>query len=249
VLRIWPTSVIALGAMLVVSCVPEGPPTEGEEGPVGEAYDDPLAGDVIAEELDPALVAPFEDRFERREIGPLWRALSSAWQIRDGALCVTGAKNRGVWLARRLPTDVVIEFDARAASEEGDVKVEVFGDGETGALGSSYDNAPGYVLIFGGWHNSRHVLARLGEHRDDRLERLVDRQSEDPRAAAVETDRTYRMRVERDRGRRLRWWVDGTLLFELDDPLPLLGVGHDHFGFNDWSAPVCFDNLRIAPRR
>ena len=28
---------------------------------------------------------------------------------------------------------------------------------------------------------------------------------------------------------------------------PLAGVGHDHFGFNDWEAKVCFDNVRVTP--
>jgi len=27
----------------------------------------------------------------------------------------------------------------------------------------------------------------------------------------------------------------------------LTGVGHDHFGFNDWDVKVCFDNVRVVP--
>jgi len=41
--------------------------------------------------------------------------------------------------------------------------------------------------------------------------------------------------------------VDDRLLFELEDPEPLSGEGHDHFGFNEWMVRVCFDNLRITP--
>ena len=26
-----------------------------------------------------------------------------------------------------------------------------------------------------------------------------------------------------------------------------LGVGHDHFGFNDWEVKVCFDNVKVTP--
>jgi hypothetical protein len=239
--------------MLGGACVPEGPPTTEEAERAG-GVEDAAELELVVEELDPLLQGIFEDRFDRAALNPdgqrpAWRALSDAWRLRDGALCAEGAKNRGVWLLRRLPADVVIELEARAHSEEGDIKLELFGDGLTGAEGASYDDPSGYVLIFGGWQNSRHVLARLGEHRRDRLERVVDPQSEDPRALPVSSDRSYRMRIERDRGRRLRWWVDDTLLFELDDAEPLVGVGHDHFGFNDWSAPVCFDNLRIAPRR
>ena len=25
------------------------------------------------------------------------------------------------------------------------------------------------------------------------------------------------------------------------------GAGHEHLGFNDWDAPVCFDNLKVTP--
>jgi hypothetical protein len=34
-------------------------------------------------------------------------------------------------------------------------------------------------------------------------------------------------------------------LASLTDRAPLVGVGHDHFGFNNWAAPITFDNLRI----
>jgi hypothetical protein len=32
-----------------------------------------------------------------------------------------------------------------------------------------------------------------------------------------------------------------------NDPQPLAGVGHDHFGFNDWDVKVCFDNVKVVP--
>ena len=25
------------------------------------------------------------------------------------------------------------------------------------------------------------------------------------------------------------------------------GAGHEHFGLNEWEAPVCFDNLKVTP--
>ena len=33
-------------------------------------------------------------------------------------------------------------------------------------------------------------------------------------------------------------------MFKFTDPEPLSGPGHDHFGFNDWEVPVCFDNVK-----
>ena len=29
--------------------------------------------------------------------------------------------------------------------------------------------------------------------------------------------------------------------------VPLSGGGHDHFAFNDWDVPACFDDLLITP--
>ena len=34
---------------------------------------------------------------------------------------------------------------------------------------------------------------------------------------------------------------------KLTDPMPLLGPGHDHLGFNDWEVHACFDDLNIVP--
>src|SRR5262249_60210710 len=73
------------------------------------------------------------------------------------------------WLRKRLPHDVRIEFDCTSASPDGDLKVELFGDGETFQSDEAVRKdeiyvASGYVLIFGGWRNSRSVLVRENEH-------------------------------------------------------------------------------------
>ena len=36
------------------------------------------------------------------------------------------------------------------------------------------------------------------------------------------------------------------LMFKFTDPEPLTSSGHDHFGFNDWEVPVCFDNVKVT---
>ncbi len=45
----------------------------------------------------------------------------------------------------------------------------------------------------------------------------------------------------------MRWWVDGNEMATYPDTAPLMGAGHDHFGFNDWEVKVCFDSVRIVP--
>ena len=71
--------------------------------------------------------------------------------------------------------------------------------------------------------------------------------SDDERARAVSPGQAYRFKIERADGKTLSWSVNNVEYFDLADPEPLTGAGHEHLGFNDWDAPVCFDNLKITP--
>jgi hypothetical protein len=238
----WPclASTVAL-----LGCVPEGPATDAE--PSAPRSENIGLVPLKKGPTDPLLTTTFRDDFERDTLGDAWRALSDAWAIHDGELCVSGAKNRGVWLARRLSDNAVIRFDARADSLEGDIKAEVWGDGVSGASGSSYDDATSYVLVFGGWNNSRHVLARLDEHGDDALSITLSPEAEAPQQRPVAQGQRYAFRIERSDKSTIRWFVDDLLIHQRSDTEPLEGPDHDHFGFNGWMAPVCFDNVEIAP--
>ena len=174
----------------------------------------------------------FSDQFERSSLGSKWRRGtgengSGKWQIEDGWLTASDIKNDPLWLAQKLPEKVRVEFDAVAESAEGDLKAEIFGDGE--------HHATGYILIMGGWSNQLDVIARLDEHGDDRQEQP---------SVKVEPKQVYRWAIERTNG-TLRWYIDGELLMTYEDDQPLRGEGHRHFAFNDWTAPVKFDNVRI----
>ncbi len=195
----------------------------------------------------PVIDTPFEDDFDRPAIGADWYKLGDAWSIKDGKLCGQGARNQGIWLRRRLPTNARIEFEASSGSSDGDIKAELWGDGASGATATSYTNATSYLTIFGGWKNSFHVLARIDEHAKDRLEVRVNPSSSLEREKPVVADRVYAFRIERSDGKTISWWVDGHLIHRLEDPSPLVGSGHEHFGFNNWEVPVCFDNVKITP--
>jgi hypothetical protein len=185
------------------------------------------------------------------------------WRVVNGQLLSPGVKNNPLWLQATLPRDVAIEFDVRSESSEGDIKVEVFGDGT--------DHASGYVLIHGGWNNTLSIIARLDEHGTplETLQRQARRVAEtnggkgaglvetgvfrkdthmrvEARPYPVEIGRTYHWRIER-RGSLLRWSIDGKPFMEFDDPIPLEGRGHDRLGFSSWEAQLFFDNLKIAP--
>mgnify|MGYP005862144527 CR=1 FL=1 len=111
----------------------------------------------------------------------------------------------------------------------------------------SYNNATSYLAILGGWKNSLHVLARLDEHGKDRKVIQVDKESDDPREKPVVKGQTYHFKIERADGRTVRWFVDGQEMLSFVDAQPLAGEGHDHFGFNEWEAKVCFDNVKVTP--
>jgi hypothetical protein len=191
-----------------VACTPQGDPGIGPSG--------------------------FNDDFERNDLGEAWHTTGGPYRLVNGQLKVEGARNKPLWLRRTLPRDVSIEFDAQSGHADGDIKVEVFGDGVSKAETTSY-TATSYVVIFGGWHNTLNVIARMNEHANDR--------AVGP-SYKVEPGHLYRVKIER-RGPTLSAWADGKPLASLTDKAPLYGAGHDHFAFNNWTVPLTFDNLRI----
>jgi hypothetical protein len=181
-------------------------------------------------------------------LGPNWRpANTNAWKIEEGRLCAQSARNHGVWLTRALPINARIEFDAIAMTDDGDLKAEFWGDGQSSAKGVSYSDATSYITVLGGWKNKAHVLARMDEHGKDRKEITVDPTSDDEQRRPVARGQTYRFRVERTDGKTVRWSVNDKEYLSYIDAKPLVGFGHDHFGFNEWDAKTCFDNVKVTP--
>ena len=133
-----------------------------------------------------------------------------------------------------VPDAARIEFDAWARTEEGDIKVELAGDGKSFATSMNYV-ASGYVLIFGGWNNTQNAIVRKNEHGKDGA------RTGEPH---VEADKRYHFVITRDRG-EIRWEIDGQTVLEYVDERPLRGTGQRYFAFSGWEAPVEFDNLRI----
>lgn len=178
----------------------------------------------------------YVDDFERPQLGADWNVTGGNYSLDQGQLRVRGARNKPLWLRRTLPRDVRVEFDVRSESSSGDIKVELYGDGVSKAKSVSY-TATGYVIIFGGWNNSRNVIARLDEHGDDRVVGPSHK---------VVPGKVYHMKIERRAG-TITAWVDDHELARMEDPQPLFGPGHDHFAFNNWESDLWFDNLRIVP--
>ena len=155
-------------------------------------------------------------------------------RIAAGELRAQGARNKPLWLKQKLPRNAKIEFVTRSLSDAIDIKVEVYGDGKSRAEKLSY-KATSYVVILGGWNNSRSIIARMDEHGDDRKVRT------DPKG---EKGKKYHFTIVR-KGNELSWYLDSKLFLEMDDSAPLEGEGHDHFAINDWESEVFFDDLKI----
>ena len=177
----------------------------------------------------------FEDHFEGDTISNAWNATHpEGVRVENGVLKLSDLQNRPLWLAQSLPDEVRIEFDTWATTEEGDVKVELAGDGTSVATSMNYV-ATGYVLVFGGWNNTLNAICRQREHGRDR------QTTTEPK---VEPGRRYHWTITRSGG-ELRWELDGEELLVFEDSQPLRGDGHDHFAFSGWEAETHFDNLVI----
>ena len=155
------------------------------------------------------LTRTYVENFNANALSSDWRPTSPAWRIENGRLCAQGAHNHPVWLQRKLPKNASITFTAESDSPQGDLKVEVWGDGHSEATAISYTNATSYLFILGGWKNQFHVLARIDEHAHDRIERRVMLNSTDPRDRPVLPGVKYRFGIERSDGRTVRWSVNG----------------------------------------
>jgi Farnesoic acid 0-methyl transferase len=186
----------------------------------------------------PVIDAPFADNFERAALGADWNATASAYRIADGQLEVSDGYNHPAWLRRRLPADVAIDLDVASKSPAGDIKVELYGDGESFDPDKGSYTSTGYVLIFGGWHNSLSVICKQEEHGAGRKAERSDQH--------VEPMRRYHFAITR-RGGAIDWAIDGRPFLSWTDPEPLGGPGHEYFAVNDWEADVTFDNLSIRP--
>jgi len=264
-------AVVVVGVGILTACVPSGSAGPQDAGvsnaPQVNRPPVPAVSALPSPPPSPSdvLKAPFEDDFDHvpgvahvpvdgasaplfPEPGPDWVATQPGiWHVEGGRLCGEHARNHGIWLKHALPIDARFEFDAVSQSPDGDLKAEYWGDGHSYATALSYTNATSYLTIFGGWHNTHHVLARINEHATDRKDITIDQNSDDPREKPVVAGQVYRFKVERTDGKTVRWWVDGNEMLSYPDPAPLVGPGHDHFGFNNWDVKVCFDNVHVVP--
>jgi len=188
----------------------------------------------------PTIDEPFADSFDRVDLGTDWHDTGSTFRIVDGKLSTKQAYNHPLWLRRKLPRGVQIDFDAMSKSPAGDLKVELYGDGESFDPDKNRYDPTSYMIVFGGWNNSKSIISRLGEH-DDAVKAEKNRQGAEP---LVVPGKTYHFTITR-KGGTIDWKIDGAPYLSWTDPDPLFGAGHEFFAINDWETDVYFDNLVI----
>jgi Farnesoic acid 0-methyl transferase len=185
----------------------------------------------------PPITEQWSDDFARDSVGTNYFDTGGNYRIADSALAVGGSHNHPLWLRKQLPRDVKIEFTAWSDSPEGDIKVELFGDGKSYDPDQGRYLATSYVIVFGGWKNSKSILARMDEHGDAMESRTSPK---------VEAGRKYRWTITRQ-GKAVDWQIDGEPFLQYEDKSPLEGSGHEYFGFANWETDVHFDDLVITP--
>jgi hypothetical protein len=185
----------------------------------------------------PPVGAAWSDGFDRAEIGADYRATADVYRIKDGALNVANGYNHPLWLRKKLPANAVIEVDCWSMSAVGDLKLEIWGDGEGFAEDRGAYTSSGYDFIFGGWSNTKSEIARGNEHGADVVARTTPK---------VEVGRKYHWKIVR-KGGHIDWYIDDltTPFLRYDDAKPFVGAGHEYLGFDDWESDVWFDNLSI----
>jgi len=173
----------------------------------------------------------FEDKFERDEFGSKYEKQGGNWEIKDGIVHSTAAKNRNlVAVGMPLPKNGIVELDLRSESEFVDIKFNVWGDGKI------HDHGDGYTVIMGGWKNRVSIISKLHEHESDRVEN---------RNVRWQKGKTYRVKFIKLE-KKLYFFIDDKIFLAKYDKEPLQpSKGYKYFSFANWKSDVYFDNLKI----
>lgn len=217
------------------------------------------------QEMPTTTTLPFVDDFNRLDIGPNYWNSGGYARIENNELKSPGVKNNALWLQAAMPDNAAIEFDTRAATAEGDIRFEVFGDG--------FNHDSGYTFLFGAFNNQVTAISRLNERGPAFSPDGIGRGGKEPEEMAVanrslkelqdngtygpDSDfrmerpglrvvpgHMYHMRIE-GKDNTLRWYIDNQLVLELNDKYRLRGKDHNRLGLSSWDSDVYYDNLSV----
>ena len=168
----------------------------------------------------------FSDDFERAELGPNWRVAHGNFRIVKGHLVGRGY---GLFINRKFPRDQRLEYETWV--EKGQTPCDLDALLSVSRL-KKWRGGDGYLFQFGGWGNTVNAVLK-GKTRVFK-----------GGSPHIVPGKRHRVVCEKS-GRRLRWTIDGKLVFEYADPFaPLAGP---HVGFLiDTVGQV--DNVKVYVR-
>jgi serine/threonine protein kinase len=183
----------------------------------------------------------FEDDFSNPEAMSQWEIVSidGQWEVKGGELHSWQGKPFAARLKKPVTGDVRIEFDCR---QESDLLCDMscFVSARPWIV-KEVPYSGGYFFQYGGYGNS-HTLLRSpdGDIRWSRCESPLVR------------GKTYHIEAERAMG-RLKLKVNGKVVFDIVDQVPLVEVNHGGVGLYGFHADTHYSKVRIyqldAPRK
>lgn len=203
---------------------------------------------IPAEEAGWELV--FIDTFERDELGSAWTPAVGDWVIEDNKLAGAGVLfSTSGFPGDHPPGFLRIEFDATAETQAvgvggeddetemviSDMSAFIHARPDDGDGWQAFRN--GYFFQFGGRHNTLNRILRNGR------DFIVDRNPE----VLIVPGQTHHLVAENDQG-TLRFWIDGQLIFQENEPNSLMGPGIDRVGLYFFTRSRV-DEVRVYTKR
>jgi len=182
-------------------------------------------------QLEDAWVPAYESDFSEKELKSEWVVTAGNAIVEEGALVLRAAKGYAQIILYKpcFPSPGVrMEFGVSIADYAKLNDMSPFlNANQAGCAGS-------YLFQLGAEQNTVDRLRRIGIPVQETVNDTI----------LLEHRHLYHVVAENDRG-HLRFVVDGTTIFEWDDPIPLWGPEHCHIGFYTWESEIHIDYLRI----
>lgn len=181
-------------------------------------------------------ITSIKETFDNATLAVDWKQQANAWSAVGGALWSSKVdhqnandKGWGCWLARELPADVHVEFDATFMEGDSVIVCEMF------SRPASASGVAGYRFILQAAQDETRpfIFRGMGQ---------LPTESEKERGRRGSQEGLRRRMVIKRQGGTLTWMVDGRQHAKASDPAPLQG---GWLGFRFQSGTVLIDNLIV----
>lgn len=164
----------------------------------------------------------FKDTFEREELGANWKIIRGNWSVKDG--CLTG-RGDAIYINKKFPGDQRLVFDAWVNHDQTPCDL----DGILSDASMSGYGIEGYLFAFGTWGNN---FSKINRNKMQ-IQKIA--------LPVIELGKRHHIVCEKE-GSALRWWIDGKLVAEYQEPFQTLKG--EYIGFYIDSAGQ-IDNVEV----